>query len=82
MGVVNQIFDFLIMERIKLFKQKLCNQFLNLPEIIDSLFSFMYKHHMISIKLDDIFNDEQENININLANLCIGLMMAVFGQIL
>ena len=70
------------MERIKLFKQKLCNQFLNLPEIIDSLFSFMHKHHMISIKLDDIFNDEQENININLANLCIGLMMAVFGQIL
>ena len=48
---------------IKFIKRKLANRFLNLPEIIDSLFSFMYKHHMISIKLDDIFNDEQENTN-------------------
>ena len=47
---------------IKFIKGKLVNRFLNLPEIIDLLFNFMHKHHMISIKLDDIFN-EHENIN-------------------
>ena len=49
------------MDLIKLAKRKLQNQYLNLPDAIDSLFNFMLKHHMISIKLDDIFKDQHEH---------------------
>ena len=49
------------MKLIQLIKQKFRNQFLNLPEIIDSLFNFMHKHRMITIRLDDIFNNLNDN---------------------
>ena len=60
-NLVNRISNLLIMNSIQLVKQKFHNQFFNLPHVIDSLFTFMHKHHMISIKLDDIFKDEHNN---------------------